>query len=73
MVGNGQHFYRPDLIHASKMHVLVKHHRLLLVGVDQVLLQMLRHPEALLPLGPKDSLHSLVRCEELLVGRILKR
>ena len=32
---------------------------------------MLRHPETLLPLVPKYSLHSLVGSEELLVLRIL--
>ena len=36
-----------------------------------MLLEMLRHPETLLPLVPKYSLHSLVRSEELLVFRIL--
>ena len=54
-------FYSNDLTPAQE----------LLVWVDEVLLQVLRHPETLLPLVPKYSLHSLVGSEELLVLRIL--
>ena len=44
----------------------------LLVRVGEVLLQVLGHPEALLPLLAKDRLHRLVRREPLAVLGVLK-
>ena len=43
-----------------------------LLWVEQVILKMHIHFVTLLPLGPKYSLHSLVRSEEVLVFRILQ-
>jgi hypothetical protein len=45
----------------------------LLVGVGQVLLEVLRHTEALLPLVAEDWFHGLVGSEPLLVRGVLWR
>ena len=45
---------------------------LLLVGVGEVVLEVLGHAEALLPLGAEDRLHQVVGGEPLLVLGILE-
>ena len=68
----GTHVHRLDSFNSCRESNTKASIRLL-VRVDQMLLEVLGHPETLLPLCAKDSLHSFVRSEELLVGRVLRR
>ena len=68
----GRHVHRLDSFNSCRESNTKASIRLL-VRVDQMLLEVLGHPETLLPLCAKDSLHSFVRSEELLVGRVLRR
>ena len=67
----GRHVHRLDSFNSCRESNTKASIRLL-VRVDQMLLEVLGHPETLLPLCAKDSLHGFVRSEELLVGRVLQ-